>query len=365
MKFNIVRSVFLEGLQKVQNVVATKPAMQILQNALLTADEKENRLTITTTDMDISERCAVECEIESPGSTTLPIRRLCSIISGLSGEKITVDVDDENNVATVQCGSFFSKLNGMSMRDFPVNPESSDSQASYSMDQGVFKEMLRMTFYAAALDDTRKALNGVLLSFFDNKLTMVATDGRRMALVEHEVELPPLDSPVEMILPIKAVSELIRILASDGEMKIVNQKNQAVFDFGTSRLCTKLVDGKYPNFRQVIPGGYTERVDIEREKLLGAIRVVSLVADAVIRLTFSANQLTISTASTDVGEARDVIPIKYAGKEITLSFNPAFLIDPLKVISDDDIYFELEDGSRPALIKCSVPFLYLLMPLRG
>ncbi len=362
MKFSIIRSKFFDGLQTVQNVVSTKGSLQILSNALLQV--ADNRLCITTTDLDISEKCFVECEMEQAGTTTLPIRRLASIIRELDEGKILVEITDDD-VATVQCGSSFFKIIGLPTRDFPPVP-SADGKVCYRIDQGVFKEMLRKTSYAASLDETRRVLNGVLLAFKENKLTMVATDGRRLALVEHEVEFPP-EAETEMILPTKAVSELMRILGNDGDLKIFAQKNQVVFEIGSTMLSSKLIDGVYPNYRQVIPGGCDERVTVEREQLLAALRRVSVVTtdkSNATRLTFSANQLTISSSTPDVGEGRDTVPVKYAGKEISIIFNPEYVMDPLKNITDDEIFIEMNDGHSPALLKCSIPFLYVLMPLR-
>ncbi len=362
MKFSIVRSKFLDGLQRIQNVVSGKGTLQILQNAMIQTED--NRLCMTTTDLDISERCYVECEVEEPGSTTLPIRRLASIIRELDEGKILIDVN-EDDVATVQAGSSYFKIIGMSVRDFPPVP-ATEGKFCYRVDQGVLREMLRKTSYAISQDETRRVLNGVLMAFKDNKLTMVATDGRRLALVEHEIEFPP-EAEAELILPNKAVSELMRLLGNEGDIKVYAQKNQAVFEIGTTMVSSKLIDGVYPNYRQVIPGACDERVVIEREALLSALRRVSVVTtdkSNAMRLTFSANQLTISINTPDVGEGRDTVPVKYAGKEISIIFNPEYVMDPLKNIDDDEVFLEMNDGHSPALLKCNVPFLYVLMPLR-
>jgi len=362
MKFSIIRSKFLEGLQTVQNVVSAKGSLQILSNALIQVED--GKLCMTTTDLDISERCYVECDVEVPGSTTLPIRRLAGIIRELDESKIMFEVN-EDDVASVQCGSSYFKIIGLPTRDFPPIPDA-DGKMCYRIDQGKFKEMLRKTCYAASQDETRRVLNGVLLAFKDCKLTMVATDGRRLALVEQEVEFPP-EADTEMILPTKAVSELMRVLGNDGDLKIHAQKNQVVFEMETTMISSKLIDGVYPNYRQVIPSGCDEKVTIERELLLAALRRVSVVTtdkSNATRLTFGANQLTIATSTPDVGEGRDTVPVKYAGKEISIIFNPEYLMDPLKNIADDEVFIELNDGHSPAILKCSIPFLYVLMPLR-
>jgi len=362
MKFSIVRSKFLEALQTVQNVVSAKGSLQILSNALIQVSDKQ--MCITTTDLDISVRCIVDCEVEQPGSTTLPIRRVASIIRELDEGQILVEVK-EDDVATVQCGSSFFKIIGLPMRDFPP-VAATEGKYCYRIDQGAFREMLRKTSYAASLDETRRVLNGVLLAFKESKLTTVATDGRRLALVEHEVEFPP-ENDIELILPTKAVSELVHILGNDGDLRIFSQKNQVIFEFGDSMMCSKLIDGVYPNYRQVIPPGCDERVTIEREPLLTALRRVSIIADDksnATKLTFSENQLEILSSSPDIGEARELLPIKYAGKKISVIFNPAYVMDPLKNIDSDEVFFEMNDGNSPALLKCDIPFLYVLMPLR-
>lgn len=362
MKFTVIRSKFLEGLMTVQNVVSSKGTLQILSNALIQVEN--NQMSITTTDLDISMRCVIPCECEKVGSTTLPIRRIVSIMKELNEGNVTVQVADDDK-AEVRSGSAVFNIIGLPTRDFPPIP-ATEGKFCYRIDQGVLKEMLRKTSFAASLDETRRVLNGVLMAFKANKLTMVATDGRRLALVDHEVEFPE-QAETEMILPTKAVNELMRVLLNEGEVKIYAQKNQVVFEMGTTNMSSKLVDGVYPNYRQVIPGGCDERVTIEREELLRAVRRVSVMAtdkSNAIRLTFAANQLTINITSQEVGEGRETIPVKYTGKEISIVFNPEYVMDPLKNMDDDEVYFELSDGHSPALLKCSVPFLYVLMPLR-
>ncbi|MBQ7187802.1 MAG: DNA polymerase III subunit beta [Kiritimatiellae bacterium] len=362
MKFSIVRSKFLSALQTVQNVVTTKGTLQILQNVLLKAED--NLLSLTTTDMDISEKCNVECEIQVPGQTSLPIKRLVSVLPLLNDEKVEIEVD-ENDMAHLRCGSADFKLIGLSVRDFPPVPVP-EGNFSYKVDQGAFREMLKKTSYATSQDETRRALTGVLLAFRDSKLTMVATDGRRLALVEKEIEFPA-EAEREIILPRKTVNELVHLLQNEGDLKIYAKEGLAIFDLGNVILTSKLIDSVYPNYRQVIPTGCDERVVIDRESFLSAIRRVSAVTtdkSNSITFTFGSNQLIISTNSKDVGEGRDTLPVKYAGKEISIIFNPEYVMEPLKTIEEDEVYLELSDGHSPALLKCGIPFLYVLMPLR-
>ncbi|MBC8453837.1 DNA polymerase III subunit beta, partial [PVC group bacterium] len=329
---------------------------------LITAEEK--KVTFATTDLEVSVKCSIPAEVSEPGITTLPVRRLSSIVRELPDSAIEIETDDKD-VATVTCGASFFKIIGMASDEFPPVPEK-EGEYCYHLDQGIFREMLKKTAYAASTDEARFVLNGVLLSFKDEKLTMVATDGRRLALVENEVEIPP-ESEKDLILPSKAVNELVHVLKDEGELRVYPKENQIMFEFNDVMMASKLIDGTYPNFRQVIPAECEERVIIEREVLLTALKRASLITvdnASASKLTFDDNQLVVSTNTPDVGEARESIPIKYSGKKITVAFNPEYMMDPLKNLSNDEIAIELTDDLSPGVIKCDIPFLYVLMPMR-
>jgi DNA polymerase-3 subunit beta len=352
----------MEGLQAVQNVVSIRSTLPILSNVLLSA--RKGKLDLTTTDLDVSVRCGVDADTSKPGASTLPVRRLSSIVRELPDSEIEFEIDDKD-MATVTCGSSFFKIIGLSEDEFPPIPKA-EGKTCYTIDQGVFREMLRKTAYASSTDETRFVLNGVLLSFKSGKLTMVATDGRRLALVENEVEFPK-EAEAEFILPSKVVNELVHTLRDEGPLKIFTRENQAVFEFGDVLVATKLIDGTYPNYRQVIPSQCEERVTVERESLLTALRRVSLLStdkSNAVKLTFGKNQLAITISTPDVGEARETLPIKYTGKEITVAFNPEYMIDPLKNLANDEVFVELTDDLSPGVLKCDIPFLYVLMPMR-
>ena len=362
MKFKIIRSKFLDGLKKVQNIVAGKGSLQIIQNVLLVAND--GRLEMTTTDLDISIRTVLACEVIEPGSTTLPVKMLFNCIVKLADGAVEVTVDADNK-AIIASGSAHYKISGLPVVDFPSLPAESDMFA-YSLQQATLREMLRKTSYATSQDDTRKTLKGVLASFKEGKLTMVATDGRRLAMVEHEVEFP-VDAERDIILPGKVVAELQRSLSSDGEVRITVEKSQVSFNIGETKIYSKLLDEVYPNYRQVIPTSFRERVAVDRQQLLSALEranVMSVDETSSTHLTFSANELIVSEVAAQVGEVKDVVPIKYGGETIDIVFNPMYVMDPLKAIDEDEIYIELNSASSPAVIKCSVPFLYVMMPLR-
>lgn len=362
MKFKIVRSKFLEGLKKVQNVVTTKGALKILQNVLLEAKDKQ--LFMTATDLDISIRSVVPCEVINEGSTTLPAKLLFNTVGKAAEGPVEVDVDAADR-AIVSASSATFNIPGMSVVDYPTLPEDQNS-FEYVIQQITLREMLRKTAYAATQDDTHKNLRGVLMSFKDGKLTMVATDGRRLALVEHEIELS-VEAERDIILPSKVVAELQRSLTTDGDARITIEKSQVSFNLGDTRIYSKLLDEVYPNYRQVIPASTAEHIVIDRQLLLSALdraSVMMLDESNSTKLTFDSNQLTVAATASDGSSARDIVPIKYDGQKIEIVFNPNYVMDPLKAIDEDEVTIELNSGTQPALLKCSIPFLYVMMPLR-
>ena len=363
MKFTVEKSSFLEALLSVQNVVPARSTLQILSNALFKAED--GVLSVCTTNLDVGIRCMVPAKIDEAGATTLPIKRLVGIVRELGDGAIDVEVDD-NDTAKLRSGSSFFRIVGLAVRDFPPLPQP-ESKVCFTLPSEVFREMLRKTSYAVSEDESRRIITGVLLSFKDAKLTVVATDGRRLALVEHEVEFPP-EIENELVLPARTVAELQRLLKDEGDVRIFVQGKQAIFQYGDTILATKLIEGTFPNYRQVIPPTFDERVEVAREDILAALRRVSVIASddrsVPTELTFSGGELVVTMQNPEVGEARETVPIKYGGKEMKFTFNPEYVMAPLRNVETDAIFIELSDGHGPATFKCDLPFLYVLMPLR-
>ncbi len=362
MKFKVIRSKFIEGLKSVQNIVAGKGSLPILQNVMIEA--AGNSIKLTTTDLDISIKSEVECDVITEGKTTLPVKLLFTSMTKAAEGEIEIDVDSQER-ASIRAGSARFKLQGMPAAEFPQLPEEGDAYA-YTVPQATIREMLRKTSYAASQDDTRRMLKGVLMSFKDEKLTMVATDGRRLALVENEIEFPKA-AERDIVLPSKAVSELQRSLAGEGEATVMVKKSQICFNLSNVLIYSKLMDDTYPNYRQVIPQKCDHHIEIDRQLLLDALdraSVMTMDESHSTKLIFEDNTLTVTSAANDIGEAKDEVPIKYAGEKIETMFNPNYVMDPLKAIDDDEITIDINDGHTPAVIRCSIPFLYVLMPLR-
>ena len=362
MKLKIVRSKFLEGLKSVQNIVAGKGSLPILQNVLLEVGGGE--IKMTTTDLDISIKASCGCEVEESGSTTLPVKLLFNAITKVAEGEVEIEVDEKER-ASISAGNARYKLVGLPEKEFPRLPKDEDAYV-YTVSQQVFKEMLKKVSYAASQDDTRRTLKGVVMSFKDNKLTMVATDGRRLALVENEVEFLK-DAEKDIVLPSKAVAELQRCLLGEGDLSLIVQKSQICFKLDNVMIYSKVIDDAYPNYKQVIPKETAEHITVDRQLMLDALdraSVMTMDEAHSTKLIFESGKLTVTSAASDIGEAKDVVPIKYAGEKIEIMFNPSYVMDPLKAIDDDEITFNVNDEHSPAVIKCSIPFLYVLMPLR-
>jgi DNA polymerase-3 subunit beta len=367
MNLTIAKDQILSGLQSVQNVVSTRTTLPILSNVLMRAEG--DRLEFTATDLDVTIACGVEAKVKKGGASTLPVKKLFSIAKELGGSELELEVD-EKNVCSVRCGPSFYKIHGLAADEFPPQLKLKEDKRAV-LPQKTIKEMLRKTAFAMSTDESRYVLNGIFFSLKDHKLTMVATDGRRLALVEEEVDVSE-KSQGEFIIPAKAVNELTRLLQDQGEVEIKFAENQAAFTLKDEKgfsilIVTKLVEGNYPNYRQVIPGEAKERITLMREEFLHALRRAEIMTSEKansVKLTFGKNNLAITANSPEVGEARESLAVNYKGKELAVAFNPKYLIDPLNALSDDEVYFELIDELSPGVMKIKSPFLYVVMPMR-
>ena len=362
MKFQIDKDVFQDALNQVQHVVSSRTTLPILSNVLIEADELG--LQLSTTDLDVTITVRVPADVSVTGATTMPARRLASIVRELPTSEIKIEVN-EDNAATVRSGPSFFKILGLPNSEFPVIGEFGDAK-EFTIDQKLLKDALRKTAYAISTDETRYVLNGVNCIIGEGMLTLVATDGRRLAMVEQDLEFPAGNESA-VIIPTKAVNELQRLLKDSGEMKISLTNNQASFELNDSHLITKLIEGNYPNFRQVIPGEAKYRVTVEREVLHSAVKRVALLVNEKtnsIKFTFADNQVAISANSPEIGEAEESIDVKYDGPKIVVAFNPEFVMAPLRNLDQDEVYIDLIDESSPGVLKIDEPFLYVIMPMR-
>jgi len=343
MKFSVTKEKLLEGLQQVQNVVSTRTTLPILSNVLLQANG--NEVHLTTTDLDVGVRGSFEAQVEKEGATTLPARRLFNIIRELPSSEIQFDVDGKNT-ASIRSGQSFFKILGLPEEEFPPLPKFEGAKV-VTIRQKDLRDGLRKTSYAISTDETRYVLNGVLFSFKENKLTLVATDGRRLAMLDIELEFPRSHEA--------------------GEVKVSMGSGQIAFDLNNTLLVSKLIEGNYPNYKQVIPSEAKERVTLERETFLNSLRRVSLLASDKsnsIKLNFSKNNIEITANTPEVGEAKESLPVAYKGRDLSIAFNPEFLMAPLRNLIEDEVFLDLIDEMSPGVLKIQTPFLYVLMPMR-
>lgn len=362
MKLTVNRDALFEALTQVQAVVSPRSTIPVLANVLLRAEG--GKLRLVTTDLEVTVSTEVPAEVAKSGETTLPAKRLFSVIRELPPHEVELEVDDKHT-ASLRCGSAFFKIMGLGSDDFPEVPEP-EGEHVFTLDQAVLRHMLKCVQYASSVDETRYVLNGILFSFQDQKLTAVATDGRRLALCEQELEFPA-GSEMDMVVPAKPVNELLRNLDSEGQIRITAAGTQVVFDIAELRIISKLIDGNFPNYRQVIPAACEERIAFDRESLLNAVKRVSLVTNEQsnsVKLLFRENNVEIVTSTPDVGEAREQVPVKYAGPEMSIAYNPEFLMAPLRVLASDEVYLELIDELSPGVMKADGAFLYVIMPMR-
>ncbi|NEQ69069.1 MAG: DNA polymerase III subunit beta [Symploca sp. SIO2D2] len=379
MKFKISRDHFSNGLQQVLNVVGSKASMPILSNVLIEAEGET--LSLTTTNLDLGICTKIKANVEEAGAVTLPVKRLATIVKELPNNDVKVEASSSNQIKIASGGSNF-KIMGIGRDEFPALPEFSDDR-SFTIEQAVLANMVKSVSYAESSDETRYMLNGVYFNFSEaedsdssGKLSLVATDGRRLAKIDHDMEVGEGMSG-SLILPAKTVSELTRLLDKGETLKIAFNDRRVSFQIHTKDeddgfigdilLVSKVVEGTYPNYQQVIPKETHQRIKVERELFLQSIHRAALVTtdkSNQVKIQVSNNLMELSASSPDFGESHESLAIDYSGPDLQVAFNPQFLMDPLKALTKDEIYFELKDEVSPGVFKTLESFLCVIMPVR-
>ncbi len=372
MKFKINRDHFSNGLAQVLNVVGSKATMPILSNVLIEADK--DHISLATTNLDLGIRCKIKAEVKEAGAITLPVKRLATIVRELPNIDVAIETTPSHQAKITSGGSAF-KIMGMGKEEFPPMPEFADEKA-VALEQEELATMLKSVSYAQSSDETRYILNGVYFSFKDDKLTLVATDGRRLALTSKDLASP--EAAGSIILPAKTVSELVRLLDKGTKVRLAVSEKRSAFQIGTDKvgenglidniyLFSKVVDGNYPNYNQVVPKETHQRIKLERELFLQCVHRAALVTSEKsnsVKLKLSSNLLEITASSPDFGDAHESMAIEYAGPELQVAFNPQFVMDPLRALNKDQVFFELKDEVSPGVFKTLENFLCVIMPVR-
>ena len=372
MKFKINKDHFAAGLSQVLGVVGARASMPILSNVLIEAEG--DTVSLTTTNLDLGIRCRLKATVTSGGSITLPVKKLASIVNALSAGEAVVELSGQNRARITCAGSKF-EIMGLPSDQFPGLPTFAD-QHSYTLPQAELGSMLRKVSYAQSTDENRFILNGVYFNFADAKLTLVATDGRRLATTAKGLESAASNTG-SLILPAKTVAALSKMLGDAGEVCIAFNDRQVSFRVQVAEkdaaltdqihLVSKVVEGNYPNYRQVIPKETVHRVAIHREDLLSSVSRAALMTSEKnnsVKLAVSDAKLTITASSAEYGESQEELAIQYAGPVVQIAFNPAYVLDPLKALSDDEVYFEFKDDMSPGVIRNKEEFLCVVMPQR-
>lgn len=362
MKIVCPKERLLNAISQIQGAVSPKTTLPILANVLLEANA--GILTLTATDLDIGIQYKIPVEMAEPGASTLPAKRLFSIIRELPDGDVEI-VINQAHAATITCGSAYFRVVGIGREEFPKLPEFPEAK-TYEIPQSLLKEMINKTSYSMCHDESRYVLNGIYVSVKLNKVIMVATDGRRLAFIEKHVKLPK-DAEMEVIIPAKTVQELVKLLNAEDNASIVLAKNQIAFKLPNCTLISRLIEGVYPNYKQVIPEGLEQKITLNKEEFLSAVKRSTLITNDrsnSIKLNFLPQHLVISANTPDVGESRESINIPYEGKDIEVAFNPNYIVDVLKNLDEQEVMFEVTDSVNPGIIRTGPEFLYVIMPMR-
>ncbi|PIP72639.1 MAG: DNA polymerase III subunit beta [Nitrospinae bacterium CG22_combo_CG10-13_8_21_14_all_47_10] len=367
MEVRISRDVLLNGVHKVQGIVEPKGAMPILSHLHLSAD-KDN-ICIRATDLEIGTLGRYTANVSAPGAVTLNARKLFDIVRELPDEEIHLK-KEENNWITLKCGKSKFRLPGLPPEDFPPLPGYS-VKPLLEFDSKILKEMIRKTFFSVSPDETRQALNGLLLEVEGDRASLVGTDGHRLALISRPVKSNASKEEVlSFLLPKKALSELLKLMEDeDGTFGFSSQDNHLAFICGKQVIVSRKIDGKFPNYRQVIPSDNNLKAKADRDGLTHALKRVALLADEkskMVRFEILKGSLSLISDNTDLGAANEEMAIEYEGEEVSIGLNAKYVLDILNAIEGDSVTLNLKDQNHSCLFTVTDDDQYksIVMPMR-
>lgn len=368
MRLTVDRTALVDKLNILARGVSTRSALPVLSGVLLQA--ADGRLDLYATDMELSIKASVTVSAERDGDTVVPARLFSDIVRNLPSD--TVDLEGEESALKIKAGRAQFALNAWAAGDFPQT-SSFDTAGGLVIGREPFVETLAKVGHAASRDETRPILTGVLVSVAGNVLKMVATDSYRLAVKETRLETE-VATEVQAIVPAKALGEVARLASSmgEGDVEVAIGENQAVFRLadpggGDVYVASRLIDGQFPNYKQLIPESFDHEVVLEKETVVAAARRISLLAqrNAPLRLTFTPGSLTMRALTQDVGQAEETIDVDFQGEEFEIGFNPEFLIDGIEAVDDREVTLKFTNPLRPGLVSGAAgAFVYLIMPIR-
>jgi DNA polymerase III subunit beta len=366
LKLTVSRETFLARLGVAVRAASTRSAIQTLAGVLIRVEEGTAELQAT--DMELGLRVGLEPDSATPGQAVVPGRLLLDVARSLPKDEITVEYRSAQQDVEVTSGQARFHLRTLPQEDFPKLPEP-PTEGVLTVPTQAFVDTIARVARAASRDETRPHLTGVLVTASGRELRMVATDSYRLAVKETKLEAP-LQGPVEANVPARALQELTRIVGQveAEELAVSVRTNQVVFEAGGVVLSSRLIDGQFPNYRQLLPESYEHELRLSGGEVTDVVRRISLLAqkNAPLRLAFREGELTVSARTPDIGEASETIPVPFAGEPLEIGFNPDFLRDGLESGDGADVVLKLISPLRPGLIQAAdgSGFLYLLMPIR-
>jgi DNA polymerase-3 subunit beta len=370
MEFSIEKSRVLKELALTQGVVEKKTTIPILSNLLVEAEGQV--LSISATDLDLGVCCHCPAKVESPGSGTIPAKRLLEIVRSLPEAEVHFKAL-ENHWVQVTCERSSFKLVGMARDNFPMLPTLPPALAT--LPANVFATAIQKTVFAISNEESRYTLNGGLLLLKPGNITMVATDGHRLAVVERDIEVGGLKNELRLLIPKKAMGELVRLLSEgEGELPVSVSKDEShlFFSVGQRVLICRMLTGQFPNYEAVLPRENNRVLELDKETIAAAVRRVALLADErsrAVRMHLEKGQLEISSSSGEYGEAREVLDTSYQDEAIQIGFNYQYLLDFFGVLEEaGKVRLELKDeqsaGQLRPLEQGAYRYRYVVMPMR-
>lgn len=372
MRFRIKKDEFIKGLSRVQSVADRKSTMPVLSNVLIECGE--GGISMTATDLEIGIRGVYEATVEEAGGLTLSARKLYEIVRELPSDEVMVE-SMENNWAVIKSGAATFKFTGLSKDEFPALPDVEGGDF-ISVDAAVMSDMITKTIFASGDNDTRYVLNGVYMSLTPSdgviKVEMVGTDGHRLAVLQSSIEDPSgqLRAQESAIIPKKSANELKKLLdEEEGPLEMALSKNHVVFKVGKLYMVSRLIEGSYPNYNQVIPADNDKPAFMDRSLLISSLRRISLLSRErtnAVKFNFGPGSAVLSSQNPEMGEAREELPAEYGSGEIEVGFNARYLLDALGVMGKDKVCLQLKDSLSPCIItqEGEEGYRCVVMPLR-
>ncbi len=361
MKFRCDRDALSDALQTVMRGVSSRPGIPALTGVLIEA-MGEGSLTLTTTDLEVAALLGIEVQVSEEGTALVPARLLADTVKSLSDAPVEFDADQAQ--ARIRCAAYEGALRLLPAEDFPALQPPSGTRVV--VDGPTFAEAVGQASRAASRDEARPVLTGVLVEVSREGVTLVATDSYRLAIREL---VATAGGEAKAIVPERAIAEAGRaaLATEKGEVELFVDESQASFQVGHLMLTSRLIEGEFPNYRQLLPERYENRLTVPRQQLLDAVRRVGLLArdTSPVRLEFNALGVKLSSSSPDLGQAVEAVEARYEGEDITAAFNPHYLADGLAAVTGDTVRLEVRDGLKPGVVRGgSEDFTYLVMPVR-